>query len=135
MEVKGRVYNVGPIETRDYGDKTYYSRELVIDATRFDPYTGGAGKASFPQFTVNGEERCRELDLLSKGEKINITFFLDGVKYDKDGQEKFWTKLIAYKVESLGKGPGVQETAQERPPMERYQTTEEPAPTEDDLPF
>ena len=93
-QVIGRVYLIGntePIKSKD-GSKTYYKRELVLDATRFDGMTGERGFNNFPAFEFSGD-KCAELDQYKAGEIVTVSFDLQGTKYEKDGQTKFFTRM------------------------------------------
>lgn len=99
-QVIGRVFQIGNtelIKSKD-GSKTYYKRELVLDATRFDGMTGERGFDNFPTFEFSGD-KCAELDQFKVGEIVTISFDLQGTKYEKDGQTKFFTRVRGYKVE------------------------------------
>lgn len=99
-QVIGRVFQIGntePIKSKD-GSKTYYKRELVLDATRFDGMTGERGFDNFPTFEFSGD-KCAELDQFKVGEIVTVSFDLQGTKYEKDGQTKFFTRVRGYKVE------------------------------------
>lgn len=80
------------------GSKTYNKREIVLDATKFDPYTGERGYENYPSFEFGGD-KCAELDHFSAGEIVTISFDLQGTKYEKDGQTRFFTRIRGYKVE------------------------------------
>lgn len=98
-KLRARVYKLEPIIKKEYGDKTFYERDLVVDATRFDPYTGDVGRPNFPVFRINGEDRCREYSVLRKGDLVDVEYYINGVKYEGDnGEEKFFTYNAAYKV-------------------------------------
>ena len=99
-QVTGRIVVLGNTEqlkSKD-GSKTYYKRELVLDATKFDPYTGERSYENFPTFEFGGD-KCAELDQFKIGEVVTVSFDLQGTKYEKDGQTKFFTRVRGYKVE------------------------------------
>lgn len=99
-QVTGRIVVLGNTEqlkSKD-GSKTYYKRELVLDATKFDPYTGERSYENFPTFEFGGD-KCSELDQFKIGEVVTVSFDLQGTKYEKDGQTKFFTRVRGYKVE------------------------------------
>ena len=75
-----------------------HERELVLDATKFDPYTGERSYENFPTFEFGGD-KCAELDQFKIGEVVTVSFDLQGTKYEKDGQTKFFTRVRGYKVE------------------------------------
>lgn len=99
-QVIGRVFQIGnteSIKSKD-GSKTYYKRELVLDATRFDGMTGERGFDNFPSFEFSGD-KCSELDQFNVGEIVTVTFDLQGTKYEKDGQTRFFNRVRGYKIE------------------------------------
>lgn len=99
-QVIGRVFQIGnteSIKSKD-GSKTYYKRELVLDATRFDGMTGERGFDNFPSFEFSGD-KCSELDQFNVGEIVTVTFDLQGTKYEKDGQTRIFNRVRGYKIE------------------------------------
>lgn len=48
------------------------------------------------------QKRCAELDALRENDLVEVTFMLSGRKYEKDGQIKYITDIIGYKVEKKG---------------------------------
>lgn len=99
-QVIGRVFQIGnteSIKSKD-GSKTYYKRELVLDATRFDGMTGERGFDNFPSFEFSGD-KCSELDQFNVGEIVTVTFDLQGTKYEKDWQTRFFNRVRGYKIE------------------------------------
>lgn len=99
-QITGKIVVIGNTESipsKD-GSKTYNKREIVLDATKFDPYTGERGYENYPSFEFGGD-KCSELDHFSAGEIVTISFDLQGTKYEKDGQTRFFTRIRGYKVE------------------------------------
>lgn len=99
-QIIGRVFGVGdtqPIQSKD-GTKTYYKRELVLDATRYDSMTGERGFDNYPSFEFSGD-KCKELDNLTIGDIVVVSFDVVGSKYEKDGQTKFFNRVRGYKIE------------------------------------
>lgn len=89
-QIIGRVFQIGDtkeIKSKD-GSKTYYRRELIVDATRFDGLTGQRGYDNFPSFEFSGDN-CQLLDQLKMGDVVAVSFDLQGTKYEKDGQTRF----------------------------------------------
>lgn len=89
-QIIGRVFYIGDtnsIKSKD-GSKTYYKRELVLDATRFDGLTGQRGYDNFPSIEFSGDN-CQLLDQLKMGDVVAVSFDLQGTKYEKDGQTRF----------------------------------------------
>lgn len=64
--ITGKIHRVYPTERKEINGKVYHERILVIDNTRYDQYTGEPGFSSFPSFSINGDEKCRELEFKRK---------------------------------------------------------------------
>lgn len=127
-QIIGKVFQIGDtkeIKSKD-GSKTYYRRELVLDATRFDGLTGQRGYDNFPSIEFNGDN-CHLLDQLKMGDVVTVSFDLQGTKYEKDGQTRFFTSIRGYKVEPKQ----VYQPQYQQPTPPAYQ----PPQVEDDTPF
>jgi hypothetical protein len=126
LQVTGKVLKVGYVE--DIPTKSgnvFRKRELILDATRYDPYTGERGFENFPSFEFV-QEKVKELDGLNVGEVVTVSFDLQGNKFTtQEGQERYFTKVRGYKVERKTQAPSL-------PPL----PSQEGQPREDsDLPF
>lgn len=124
-QVIGKIFQIGntePIKSKD-GSKTYYKRELILDATRFDGITGERGFDNFPTFEFSGD-KCSELDQFKVGEIVTVYFDLQGTKYEKEGQTKFFTRIRGYKVERRQ----VQQPAQPQYAPPQFPSQEDEAP-------
>ena len=101
--ITGKIHKIYPTERKEINGKVYHERILVIDNTRYDQYTGEPGFSSFPSFSINGDEKCRELDSFAEGEVVTVSFDIQGLKYnDKNtGEEKYFNKVRAYKIERV----------------------------------
>ncbi len=101
--ITGKIEHIGRTEqltTKD-GTKTFLKRELVLDVTRFDPYTGERGFENFNSFEFSGD-KCTELDRYKAGDVVTVSFDLSGSRYDKDGVTKYFTRIRGYKIELRG---------------------------------
>lgn len=101
--ITGKIEHIGRTEqltTKD-GTKTFLKRELVLDVTRFDPYTGERGFENFNSFEFSGD-KCAELDRYKVGDVVTVSFDLSGSRYDKDGVTKYFTRIRGYKIELRG---------------------------------
>lgn len=121
------------------GEGMFLKRELVLDVTRFDPYTGEkSGYDNFVKLEFCGE-KCQELDAYQRGQVVTVSFDLQGVKYqDKnDGSTKFMTSIRGYKIEGRlrkttyndghANGWPVQQAMQYQQPMQQgYQQAPHP---------
>lgn len=130
-QITGKIHFIGDtiaIPSKD-GSKTFYKRELVINATMYNPYTGEPGTPNFPLIEFGGD-KCNELDNLVPEQLVTVSYYLQGTKYmDKDGIERYFTKVRGYKVELS------QRDIQSHIPSIQPQSNTNQARENDDLPF
>ena len=102
LTITGKVHSVGNTQSiaSKNGGHPFLKREIVLDATRFDPYTGERDKfENFPQFEFSGE-KCSELDKCKVGDVVTISFTLQGSFYKgQDGIERNFTRVRGYEIE------------------------------------
>ena len=93
------VYPTQQLPSKD-GSKTILKRGIVIDCTRFDPYTGERnGFENTPMLEFIGD-RCTELDKYQVGQIVTISFDVQGTRYrNKDGVEQIFTRVQPYRIE------------------------------------
>lgn len=92
------IYPAQQIPSKD-GSKTIVKRGIVIDCTRFDPYTGERGFENTPMLEFIGD-RCAELDKYQVGQIVTISFDVQGMRYkNKDGVEQIFTRVQPYRIE------------------------------------
>lgn len=104
-QITGKVIAVAPIETitsQETG-KQYQKRKLLIDCTRYDPYTGERGYENTPmlEFGGKGLEQLNQLvDAgLKKGELVTIDFVVEGRNYkDQSGKTQNFTGVRPYTI-------------------------------------
>ena len=99
--ITGKILRISPtvqIPSKD-GSKTFPKREVVLDATRYDQYTGERGYDNFPAFEFGGE-KCAVLDSYQQGQVVTISFDLQGRRWEKDGEVKYITTVRGYKIEA-----------------------------------
>ena len=100
MEIKGRVHSVGQVVTfKTANGKEFKKRELVIDASRFDPNTGEKVFDNFPCIEFTGD-KTNLLDNLILGQVVAVSFDLQGREYVKDGVTKNVTTARGYRLEA-----------------------------------
>lgn len=135
-QITGKILYIYPtqqIPSKD-GSRTILKRGIVIDCTRFDPYTGERGFENTPMVEFIGDG-CSELDRYQAGQIVTISFDVQGSRYrNKDGVEQIFTRVRPYRIEERR----AQQQASDR------QSPQNPAPdfqppvdgnTKDDLPF
>ena len=141
----GKILAIGQpqnVPSKD-GSKTFVKREVIIDMTRFDPYTGERGFENTPSLEFFCDT-CNELNNFRVGQIVVISFDVQGSKYtDRDGMQKIFTRLRPYKIEAkqiaqpvLPRQPQqpvqVQQYSQAPYPQQGYQ---QPFPPTDEPPF
>ncbi len=80
--ITGRIYRITPTESiATKKGTTFMKRQLIIDASRYDPYTGEKKFDNFPAFEVGGEELCRLLEGYRTDELVTVSFDLNGREF------------------------------------------------------
>lgn len=81
--ITGKISYIGPIQEipSKNGGNPFVKREVVIDSTRFDPYTGERDKfENFPMFEFSGD-RCAELNNFQINDIVTVSFEIQGRKW------------------------------------------------------
>lgn len=136
----GRVLAIGQTQSISLKDgKTFLKRELLLDCTRFDPYTGERDTfENTPVFEFSGDKGVAMLDNIQVGQVVSVSFDLQGTRYEKDGQTKYFTRVRPYAIEDVKaktQQQAVQQSASQPTPQPQFAA---PQPTPQDnsnLPF
>ena len=159
-QITGKVIAVAPIETitsSDPSKQPFQKRKLLIDCTRYDPYTGERGYENTPilEFGGKGLEQLNKLvnEGLKKGELVTIDFVVEGRNYkDQSGKTQNFTGVRPFAIvkrvlnqpqaapapQAQGQQPqqAAPAPAPQPAPVQQTQQPQHPQqPTEDDLPF
>lgn len=101
-QITGRLAAIGqtvqiPSKT---GGNPFLKREFLLDATTYDQWTGERSQyENIVPLDVSGE-KCAELDNLSVGDIITVSFALQGREWtNQDGQTKRMVSIRCYKIE------------------------------------
>ena len=131
--VTGRIYGISPTQSiQTNGGNTFMKREIILDATRFDPYTGERDQyENFPMFEFTGD-RCKDLDGFEVGQVVTITFDLQGGFFEHEGKKKNFTKIRGYKIELKHMSTNA---PQPQPMQQATQPQAAPPLTSKDLPW
>lgn len=130
------IYPTQQIPTKD-GTKNIVKRGIVIDCTRFDPYTGERGFENTPMLEFIGD-RCAELDKFQVGQVVTISFDVQGTRYrNKDGVEQIFTRVQPYRIEprQTQQSAPVQQPAPQQTYQQQPQNFPPPQGDNDKLPF
>lgn len=100
-EISGKVIAVsGVIEVaaKVAGKEPIKMKQLYLDCTRYDPYTGERSEyENTPLLDFKGEN-MKLLDGIQKGDVVTITFDVNGYKYEKDGKTQVFTSIRPYRL-------------------------------------
>lgn len=136
---KGLVDFVGKTETRQYKDKTFVSRVIVLEQPRFDAYTGEKLGSNYIKFEATREETCTILDNFPVGSKVEVEFIVRGSKYaKKDGSgDDVFTRLELRSITMAGSAPVAQAPSAGAKPLPAaapapMQSANQTGPTQDD---
>lgn len=128
--ITGRILKVGKTVNVSKNNE-FLKRELVLDCSRYDEYTGEK-RENYVSFSFT-QKRCAELDGLSEGELVEVSFILNGRKYEKDGQTRYINDIVGYKVDRKESRQTAQAPASVAPPSAPAAAAEGEA--NPDLPF
>lgn len=137
---KGLVDFVGKTETRQYKDKTFVSRVIVLEQPRFDAYTGEKLGSNYIKFEATREETCTSLDNFPIGSKVEVEFIVRGSKYAKrDGTgDDVFTRLELRSISLAGASTpapassGASSIPAATPAPAPMQSASQTGPTQDD---
>lgn len=128
-QITGRVFSIGQTQSiQTKSGNPFTKREIVLDASKYDMYTGEKGFENYPMFEFTGE-KCKDLDGYQVGQVVTISFDIQGGFYDdKDGVKRNLTKVRGYKIEAR---TGVQAQPQQQvqpqaAPQPQYQAAPQP---------
>ena len=115
-------------------------RELWMDCTRFDPYTGERSQyENKPLLELGGDKLLQKVEgmALAKGDIVAVSFDIQGMPYkDKaTGRQKVYTAIRVYDIEKVRGQQRDGQVASAQHPVAPPQYVEQPAGSDDDLPF
>lgn len=137
-QVSGRVIAVSQVQTVASADPQkapLKKREIYIDCTRYDPYTGQRSQyENKPLLEFAGDKTLEKvnpiLDQVQKDDIVTISFELVGRQFKgKDGKTVFTTAVRCYDVSITRKAAGGgQQTAQpaQQPYFDNHQPQQAP---------
>lgn len=117
--------------------KDFVKREITLDCTTYDRYTGQPN-SNYPSFELVGE-RTKLVDNFKKDDMVEVSFFLSGRQYEKDGETKYITSIVAYDIKAFNYQPQSQNAPHEPQNEPQAQPTQQPPQAQkeetDNLPF
>lgn len=125
-QIIGRVIAVSPITevpSKEQGKPAIKKRELYMDCTTYDPYTGERSQyENKPLLEFGGDKMVDKLSALNleAGDVVSVSFFIQGTPYkdQQTGKTKVFTAIRTTDIEVVRKRGEVAGTQQPAPKPE-----------------
>ena len=135
LQITGRVIALSPVQeipSREAGKPAMKKRELYLDMTMYDPYTGErSDRENKPLLEFGGDKVIEKLAALNlqKDDIVNVSFAIQGTPYKEQqtGKTKVFTAIRCYDIELVRKAG--QHGAQTAQPASQPQPAPAPEPT------
>lgn len=98
FQISGIIQQIGNTESIPYQDKVFKKRELVLDCSYRNQFTGQIEIANYPKFEFTGNH-VDDLNGFNTGDIVTVSFSLNGSRSEKDGQVRYFTNVQGYKIE------------------------------------
>ena len=98
FQIRGIIQQIGNTESIPYQDKVFKKRELVLDCSYRNQFTGQIERANYPKFEFTGNH-VDDLNGFNMGDIVTVSFSLNGSRSEKDGQVRYFTNVQGYKIE------------------------------------
>lgn len=98
FQINGIIQHIGNTLRIPYQDKVFKKRELVLDCSYRNQYTGQIERANYPEFEFTGNH-VDDLNGFNIGDIVTVSFSLNGSRSEKDGQVRYFTNVQGYKIE------------------------------------
>lgn len=98
FQISGIIQHIGNTESIPYQDKVFKKRELVLDCSYRNQFTGQIERANYPKFEFTGNH-VDDLNGFNMGDIVTVSFSLNGSRSEKDGQVRYFTNVHGYKIE------------------------------------
>jgi hypothetical protein len=98
FQISGIIQHIGNTESIPYQDKVFKKRELVLDCSYRNQFTGQKERANYPKFEFTGNH-VDDLNSFNIGDIVTVSFSLNGSRSEKDGQVRYFTNVQGYKIE------------------------------------
>ena len=96
--ISGIIQQIGNTESISYQDKVFKKRELVLDCSYRNQFTGQIERTNYPKFEFTGNH-VDDLNGFNIGDIVTVSFSLNGSRSEKDGQVRYFTNVQGYKIE------------------------------------
>lgn len=96
--ISGIIQQIGNTESIPYQDKVFKKRELVLDCSYRNQFTGQVERPNYPKFEFTGIH-VDDLNNYQIGDIVTVSFSLNGSRSEKDGQVRYFTNIQGFKIE------------------------------------
>lgn len=98
--ISGIIQQIGNTESISYQDKVLKKRELVLDCSYRNQFTGQIERTNYPKFEFTGNH-VDDLNGFNIGDIVTVSFYLNGSRSEKDGQVRYFTNVQGFKIEKF----------------------------------
>lgn len=148
LQITGRVIALSAVQeipSREAGKPAMKKRELYLDMTMYDPYTGErSDRENKPLLEFGGDKVLEKLAALNlqKDDVVTVSFAIQGTPYkdQQTGKMKVFTAIRCYDIDVVRKAgqQQVQQPAQVQQVQQQVQQVAQnlnAEPANNDLPF
>lgn len=116
--IRGKIEGIEQIQeipSKKPGQAPFHTRRVLLDATRYDGLTGERGAENHIMLEFFGDKDVHVPDGFKKGDIVEVSFRLDGIKYQKEGNPKpsYFVHVRGYKIEKVNVGGAPQQAPQQ----------------------
>ena len=132
--ITGSIRKITPVqEITGKSGKTFSKRTLVLDASRYDRYTGEKKFDNYPSVEFSGE-LMKTLDGFKEGELVVVSFDINGreVNDPQTGDVRYFNSIRGYRIERYGNSGRTQAQSRDNDPQD---SLHEYGDAEGQLPF
>ena len=142
LQITGRVIALSPVQeipSREAGKPAMKKRELYLDMTMYDPYTGERSeRENKPLLEFGGDKVLEKLAALNlqKGDVVTVSFAIQGTPYkdQQTGKTKVFTAIRCYDIEVVRKAGQQQAGAYSSAQTQVSQQQPAPVPQPEPIP-
>lgn len=98
FQISGIIQHIGNTESIPYQGKVFKKRELVLDCSYRNQFTGQIERTNYPKFEFTSNH-VDDLNDFNIGDIVTVSFSLNGSRSEKDGQVRYFTNVQGYKIE------------------------------------
>lgn len=97
--IVGKVLSIGK-KVNVSKTNEFLKREIVLDCSRYDRYTGEK-RENYAKFSFT-QKNCEKLDGFKVGDLVEVSFVLNGRKWDKEGTVVYIMDIEGYDIAAKG---------------------------------